>query len=155
MKCRSIPICIKSVSVSVPCKYSSMDQRSNYSIAAVCIVAINKRSTAPSSIMPPRTRSKQNKASRFRKEAAPKRNLTARATRRAQPAECWLEWTSSAWLRRAHNSKCWSCLGNEFSDWVMEWRRTPDPPRRYTYIHIYTRSWMNMLVASFWDWGLG
>ena len=45
-----------------------MDQRSNYSIAAVCIVAINKRSTAtPSSIMPPRTRSKQNKASRFRK----------------------------------------------------------------------------------------
>jgi hypothetical protein len=49
------------------CKYSSMDQRSNYSIAAVCIVAINKRSTAPSSIMPPRTRSKQNKASRFRK----------------------------------------------------------------------------------------
>ena len=44
-----------------------MDPWSNYSIAAVCIVAINKRSTAPSSIMPPRTRSKQNKASRFRK----------------------------------------------------------------------------------------
>jgi hypothetical protein len=44
-----------------------MDQQSNYSITAVCIVAINKRSTAPSSIMPPHTRSKQNKASRFRK----------------------------------------------------------------------------------------
>jgi hypothetical protein len=41
--------------------------------------------------MPPCTRSKQNKASRFRKEAAPKRNLIARATRRAQPAECWRE----------------------------------------------------------------
>ena len=119
MKCRSIPpIYIKSVSVSVPCKYSSMDQRSNYSIAAVCIVAINKRSTAPSSIMPPRTRSKQNKASRFRKEAAPKRNLTARATRRAQPAdECWRERTR-IWFGRIHRG-CWK---GEHHNWKSQER---------------------------------
>ena len=37
----------------------------------------------------------------------------------------------SPWLRRAHNSKLWSCLGKEFKYWVInKWGRTSDPPRR-------------------------